>query len=386
MYWQGQPAVLTVLWETTAIEEASLAAQKNAERSRVLADLSQAFAEAGLNREIVLQTIVQQLAVTSVDACIIRLLSDDGEWLVPVAFHSSHSEIHLALANIYENLKEKPDAGMAGKVFTTGKTIRASNPKPKELKSIMGPRYRSILNQFSVNDMYYLPLKASGKIFGVLGMVRFTPGQEYSKSDLDFLKEVSDRAALAIDNARLYAQEAQRAIELEALHREVQRLAHTDTLTNSYNRRGFFEMGERELERFHRFGHPLSAMMLDIDGFKSLNDTYGHSFGDQVLQTLASVCQRTIRQIDIIGRYGGDEFGILLPESDLDRAGKLADRLHRVLTSTVVDSPDGPIHLAISIGVAEAFPETKDLSELLARADAALYEAKNNGRNQVKRA
>ncbi len=386
MFWEGQPAVLTVLWETTAIDQARLAAQKHAEKSSILANISQALAEAGLDQETVLRTIVEQLAGKIGDLCIIRLLGEDGTSLIPVAYHSNSPEILAGLKEIYTGLKEGKEIGLAGKVLKTGEALHISQPAAKELKSIFGPKYATLIDRYPVSDTFYTPLKAFGQISGVLGMIRFQPKLGYSPDDIDFIQDVSERAALAIDNARLYAQEARRAIELEGLHREVQRLAQTDILTNSYNRRGFFELGEREVERFHRFGHPLSAMMLDVDGFKALNDTYGHAFGDLILQTLAAVCQRTIRQTDIIGRYGGDEFGILLPESDSQRAEKLAERLHRAVSGTTVDSPGGPISLSISIGVTESLPETRNLSELLARADAALYAAKQNGRNQVKRA
>jgi diguanylate cyclase (GGDEF)-like protein len=107
----------------------------------------------------------------------------------------------------------------------------------------------------------------------------------------------------------------------------VQRLAIIDTVTEQYNRRKFFELGAFEMNRFRRYYTPLSAIMLDMDNFKQVNDTYGHAAGDQVLRAVAQRCRATIRVVDILGRYGGDEFAILLPGAELREAREIAERL-----------------------------------------------------------
>jgi diguanylate cyclase (GGDEF)-like protein len=150
-----------------------------------------------------------------------------------------------------------------------------------------------------------------------------------------------------------------------------------------YNRRGFFELGNREIERFRRFGHPLSAVMLDIDHLKMINDTYGHATGDQVLKALAERLDHNIRGVDILGRYGGDEFCILLPETDLATANVIAGRLRKSIARHPISTDDGLLSITISVGIARATEETTNLDMLLSMADGAMYTAKQGGRDRV---
>jgi diguanylate cyclase (GGDEF)-like protein len=173
------------------------------------------------------------------------------------------------------------------------------------------------------------------------------------------------------------------AIQNATLHSEVQKQAITDTLTGLYNRRGFFELSQREIDRVRRFGHPLSAIMLDIDHFKLVNDTYTHAVGDEVLRLLAERLRNSLREVDILGRYGGEEFVILLPETDLFGACTIAERLRKSVEETGLTTSTGPISITVSLGVTRATPSTTDLSELLNQADIALYAAKQAGRNRV---
>jgi diguanylate cyclase (GGDEF)-like protein/PAS domain S-box-containing protein len=174
--------------------------------------------------------------------------------------------------------------------------------------------------------------------------------------------------------------------ERTELFAAMQRLATTDSLTGLFNRRYFFEQGSVEILRAQRFSRPLSLIMLDIDGFKGVNDEYGHAVGDQVLQGLAELCRSQLRQADILARYGGEEFVFLLPESDLGRAGRVADRLCREIRKRRFDSEAGPLSISASLGVASLDPK-KDmtLDELLVRADQALYQAKRAGRGRAMR-
>ncbi len=176
---------------------------------------------------------------------------------------------------------------------------------------------------------------------------------------------------------------AKKNIELERLNLEVQRLAIVDELTHLYNRRGFFELGQREVARAQRFGQPLAALMFDVDHFKGLNDTYGHALGDAVLAGVAERCQTQLRTVDIFGRYGGDEFVVLLPETTRAGAETTAERL-RHHASLQPSSPEhGPLAVTISLGLAVLTPATVDLPALLAAADEALYEGKAAGGNRA---
>jgi len=160
--------------------------------------------------------------------------------------------------------------------------------------------------------------------------------------------------------------------------------ARQDYLTGLSNRRHFLEQGEVELARVQRYGKALSLFMLDIDFFKSINDTHGHKAGDIVLQKLSHVLQETLRTVDVIGRIGGEEFAILLPETDLPEATEVAERLREIVARTEVILEAGlPLHFTVSIGVATRKGKDVNLDILLNLADQALYEAKADGRNKV---
>lgn len=165
---------------------------------------------------------------------------------------------------------------------------------------------------------------------------------------------------------------------------ELERQARIDLLTGLNNRRHFFELAKKELERAKRHGAPLPALMLDVDHFKLVNDTYGHHVGDLVLQKLSEVCVQTLRGIDILGRFGGEEFAILLPETKIEQALEVAERLRlAVAGATVPLEQGGSIHITVSIGVASLVATDARVEDMLKRADAALYAAKNTGRNRV---
>lgn len=170
---------------------------------------------------------------------------------------------------------------------------------------------------------------------------------------------------------------------LRASEQEMRLLAATDPLTGARNRRSFFEIGNGELARSHRYKRSLTLLMMDIDHFKAFNDTYGHAAGDLVLKAFADECMRTLREQDVLGRLGGEEFGVVLPEIDMDTAVVIAERLRQNLMDleTVVD--DNALKFTVSIGVGKCGSSDKTIDGALNEADAALYRAKQSGRNRV---
>ena len=170
--------------------------------------------------------------------------------------------------------------------------------------------------------------------------------------------------------------------ELERLYAEVQALSITDALTGQNNRRGLFQKGEHEVQVAKRYQRSLSVIMLDIDHFKRINDTFGHTTGDQVLRGLADWCSWQLRQVDIFGRYGGEEFAIVLPDTTLKNAFHVAERLRKI-SNHPIPAEAAAITITISLGVAALTPTTDTLETLLNAADQALYRAKTNGRNQT---
>jgi diguanylate cyclase (GGDEF)-like protein len=204
-----------------------------------------------------------------------------------------------------------------------------------------------------------------------LGLLRLDHDMagSFSAHDIDRLRPFASAAAIALENARLF--------------REVQRLATIDDLTGIYNRRALFEQAAREVQRAVRFAHPLSITMFDLDHFKQVNDTHGHAAGDQALRMVAQRCRESIRAVDILGRFGGEEFVVVLPETNTAGACLAAERVRRRIVDTPIVTDHGAIRVTCSLGVTSLGPND-DFDTLLKRADQALYDAKAAGRNCVR--
>ncbi len=177
----------------------------------------------------------------------------------------------------------------------------------------------------------------------------------------------------------------QQNVTLSKANRKLHQLATMDNLTGTYNRRHFFDLLEKEWLRVNRYKAPVSILMLDIDHFKSINDTHGHAAGDRVLYRLGRLCQSAIREIDFIGRVGGEEFAICLRETTLDGAIELGERLIQEVAHTEIALLNHKtITITASIGAAELNQNHGSISDIMKEADEALYLAKRNGRNQLK--
>jgi diguanylate cyclase (GGDEF)-like protein len=176
----------------------------------------------------------------------------------------------------------------------------------------------------------------------------------------------------------------QAELHLRIAIQKLDRVAHIDILTNLPNRRNFMTRTEQELLRTLRYGGGLSMLMMDVDNFKTINDRYGHKIGDIVLKELADVCRKALREVDIIGRIGGEEFAFALPNTGLTQGIELAERLRIMVEKTVVKTEQGKsIQFTVSIGATTLTDDISDVDILLNQADIALYEAKHNGRNRV---
>jgi len=173
--------------------------------------------------------------------------------------------------------------------------------------------------------------------------------------------------------------------ERKKMEEELRRLATIDSLTNINNRRYFLDLALKEMDRSKRYGHPFSLIMLDIDHFKKVNDTYGHSVGDQVLIDFCDTCMKELRESDFMGRLGGEEFAVAIAECDLEGAAILAERIREAVASHTVVIDNEEIHFTVSIGITQMWQDS-DWNSMFESADNALYKAKNNGRNQVQSA
>lgn len=210
-----------------------------------------------------------------------------------------------------------------------------------------------------------LPLVFEENLLGIL----WVWGKDISRSDLPILSIFAKQISNALERARLFE--------------EVQSLALTDPLTGLQNRRSVFELGRIEFSRARRLNRPFSCMMLDLDHFKKINDRFGHQAGDQILQNFATRCLASVRDGDLVGRYGGEEILILLPETDREMAMRVAERLGNAIAEKPFKIEDDAIPITVSIGVAAQDENTPHLEALIARADQALYIAKHKGRNRV---
>jgi two-component system cell cycle response regulator len=231
-----------------------------------------------------------------------------------------------------------------------------------------------------IRSVIALPFSIDRGQYGVF-LVRRTRDQErFGPADLEFAQAVITAAVAVI-------QRAQMVESTMADNARLEQLAQTDPLTQLLNRRALTERIAAEMERTLRYDSTMALLMIDLDHFKRVNDTYGHLVGDDVLRDVALLLSDTIRTADIVARYGGEEFLVLLPETDDAGAESFADRIRRAIETHpfASDSLPEPLRLTASIGVA-VYPAARieSVEDLFARADAALYRAKADGRNRVR--
>ncbi len=167
------------------------------------------------------------------------------------------------------------------------------------------------------------------------------------------------------------------------LEEELRRFAITDGLTGGFNRRHFLYLAERDARRCLRNGHAISLLLMDLDRFKSINDTFGHAAGDDVLVAFAALCRSRLRDLDIFGRIGGEEFAVVLPEVDMHQALEIAARLRTACAASEVVHRDRRLAITVSVGVAPVLETDDPVEDAMSRADRALYRAKSRGRNRV---
>jgi diguanylate cyclase (GGDEF)-like protein len=210
-----------------------------------------------------------------------------------------------------------------------------------------------------------LPLVAKGTSIGLVELISRSP-KTFDATRLELARTMANEAAMALENARLYE--------------DARKLADRDQLTGFFNHRYLHERLGEEVVRSQRSKTPLAVLMIDLDSFKLVNDTFGHLFGDRVLAWVAEELRASLRGSDIAARYGGDEFAIILPDTDRESAWQAAQRILATLTERAYQSADrAPVSIGCSIGVAAYPDDGRTAQDLIARADAAMYRVKNAG-------
>jgi diguanylate cyclase (GGDEF)-like protein/PAS domain S-box-containing protein len=257
--------------------------------------------------------------------------------------------------------------GLSGVVLREGQPVLSLNGAvdPRESPRVQRNRMRD-----QVGSMIVVPISSQNAVIGTLTAINAPDRPDFATGDMELLVTLAHQAAIAIERAALLA--------------ELQQYATIDSLTQLFNRRAWLEHGRRLVALAQRSSRPISLILLDADHFKRVNDTYGHDVGDQVLQMISACIQQHVRASDVIGRYGGEEFVILLPDTGSEAAGAVAERLRVVIAGRTLALPEHDLSLTVSQGIATMQGQGCDLGLLLEYADQALYQAKRARRNTVR--
>ena len=299
---------------------------------------------------------------------------------INVEFHDSMKNIAKIIETQYELNYIVPLIGEMLDRFISDHLIYVFLKQDNEFKLVWpkackDERIYETLKQLTPETNYILtsddkigafPLTSDGEITGCI--VARSTLDKLSKRDISYLEQLTRQSAITINRANTYS--------------KVLQYATLDALTNLNNRRQFEVRLKQEIATTKRQKNPLCAMMVDIDFFKKVNDTYGHASGDAVLRTVASIIKEHLRESDIPSRYGGEEFAVLLPYTHIEEAKIVGERLRKAVETTPIPIDKKNINVTISMGLAEFSPQETG-EDLFKRADSALYEAKESGRNRV---
>ena len=324
-----------------------------AERRAILHRASQQIVGLGFEQEGVYKAIHDAAAqLMPVEAFVITYFDEATNMI---------QSSYLMDRNVREYSDAIPsDEGISGIILREGKTILINDFLNDPIRKHASPFGEGE----TVRSIFAVPMRWRDKVVGMISTQSYQP-YKYSSEDTYLLEMLASYAGIALENARLF--------------QHIQQLATIDSLTDISNRRHLFELGNLEFVRANRFRRALSVIMIDIDNFKRVNDQFGHAAGDQVLAELAKLLRAVVREVDIVGRYGGEEFTIILPETSVQQATEIAERLRIKINQTFPpDIKDTP-NFTVSIGVAEYNAELPSFESLVELADKALFAAKRSG-------
>ncbi|HDT13258.1 MAG TPA: diguanylate cyclase, partial [Candidatus Aminicenantes bacterium] len=356
----GQGTLVTgwvaVLYDITRV--------KRAETEAVEArNIAETLRKAGL-------TLSSKLDFEQISALILDLLRRVIPYDIGAFMTIEGTELRLAAIK-----RPKDSLNLIGETFpVTGSRLcnMAVQKKQPLISAISGPDevLLPLRPDQAIHSFLGAPVVLRERVTGLLALYN-SGGRAFTEEDARVAELFASQVAIALDNSR--------RVEL------MEKQAVTDELTGLYNRRAFGTMGEREVGRARRYQRPLALILFDIDHFKDVNDSYGHLMGDHVLVVLTRLITKTTRATDIVCRYGGEEFIVLMPEAGLEEGLAMAERLRQEISRMTVVTTEGTLSLTVSLGVAALRrEEDENLESLIARADRAMYQAKAAGRNAVR--
>ncbi len=335
--------------------------KKSEEILSSLLDISRSIAPL-LDTEHLFQTILEKsIQLLNAEQGSLMLLDHDTSELL-VEARKGISEM------VREKMRIKKGEGVAGKVAESGRPLLVEDIERHPIvRHPNRPHYKT-------KSFISMPIKIEDRVEGVINITDKSNGSNFNEYDLKLLESFTASAAIAIQRSLFYKQTER-----------LKELSITDPLTGLYNRRHINERLKEEITRFKRYKHPFSLLMIDIDGFKPYNDTYGHIKGDQVLKTLADTIAISLRTIDIAGRFGGDEFVVILSQTPKVDAISIANRLKEKVNSQLSTFyvGDSLNRLTVSMGVTTFPDDTSSFEDVLEKTDEALYLAKRGGGNRV---
>jgi len=340
-----------------AIENAHLLEEKNrhVEQLGIINRISLAITS-GLDMDHLLKTLHEQCQQVAPSDVFYVALYDEASSLINIPLFYEDGQYQ---AGPSRDVQEHP--GTLGNVIQARRTLYRHNLTEADTRS---SRITTARLRVPCRSYVGIPLTLRERVIGVMVVQSYKPNA-YTEDDLRMLETIALQAAIAIENARLYSEE--------------QRLAIIDELTGVYNYRGLLALGGREIDRARRFNRDLSALFFDIDGFRDFNNQYSHATGNLVLKAVGKHCLTSMRSVDLVSRFGGDEFVILLPETTIETARKTAERLQTEISSTRVKTKHGELSVTISMGVAKLTDDIPDLGTLIDRANQAEHKAKEKG-------
>ncbi len=306
---------------------------------------------------------------TVVDTATELLNAEKGSVMIPDEENKLMIKAIKGLSKwLIQDIRLQIGEGIAGNVFKEGKPFLVENMEKLQLPYIKSKKH------YKTSSFISVPLKLDSEVFGVLNIADKKTGEDFTENDLTLLKYFSVSASIAIKMSDYYNMAG-----------KLKELSITDPLTGLFNRRYFYDRLSEEIHRSERYNFVFSLAIFDIDDFKLFNDTEGHLAGDEVLKELARIAHRSLRSNDIISRFGGEEFIVLMPQTDKEEAFIVAERMRKNIKESFTRTWEKFLHptITVSIGIS-SFPEDgKDSENLIKNADLVLYKAKAEGKNKT---